>query len=928
MHHIPGFVMRTGKKLLIFHLLILVCIGQVRSQGSNTAFLNHLNAHISQKNVSDYAEYTITNQHISRRSRVTHSYLNQTYNSIRIFNAVMSIHITADGKLLTLHDQFFQDLQSVRPASEPQLSQVEIVRKIAQTLNLQLKDSLSLVENISERDKYVILSKGGISQENIPVRLIYFPQDEQSLILSWETYIHETEDAHWWHIIADAGSGAILYKENLYINCTFGEAHVHHAGCISESSDFESTYEHIHEKAMFSPSATTQTDVYNVFPLGIESPSHGGRVLVINPADPAASPFGWHDTNGQPGAEHTTTKGNNVEAREDIDGNNNTLGNMAQGGNDLIFDYPINFTLAPAQSQNAAITNLFYWNNIMHDIWYQYGFDESAGNFQQNNYGNGGLANDFVRADALDGSGTNNANFATPVDGSNPRMQMFLWTGNSGTNFTATAPSSVAGTYSVVKAAFGAQAFNVNGQVVIASDGTANPTLACNALTNSAAMNGKIALIDRGSCEFGVKCLNAQNAGAIAVIVCNNVTDNPTSMGAGAVGNQVTIPCVMISQANCNTLRVTIPNLFISMSSTGGVQIDGDYDNGVIAHEYGHGISIRLTGGAGNSSCLNNQEQMGEGWSDWFGLMLTIKPEDNDVTPRGIGTYVINQPPTGNGIRSYPYSTSMTVNPHTYDVIKTIAAPHGVGSVWCAMLWELTWNLIKEYGYDPDLYNGTGGNNIAMALVTEALKLQPCSPGFVSGRDAILLADQALYGGRNRCIIWEAFAKRGLGFSAVQGSTSSKTDGTQAFDMPASCCTYVMNTQDSGDRSIRTAVQCAAPGDTIRFSPNIQGQMVNLTSGALTINKNLVFEATNADKINISSSTAASTFIINEGADVQMIKMNVKAGNGTDGRAIVNNGTLTLKDVIVNDTPSVPANSTVINNGTLNIYGNTNIKNQ
>src|SRR5690606_35324383 len=88
------------------------------------------------------------------------------------------------------------------------------------------------------------------------------------------------------------------------------------------------------------------------------------------------------------------------------------------------------------------------------------------------------------------------------------------------------------------------------------------------------------------------------------------------------------------------------------------------------------------------------------------------------------------------------------------------------------------------HGFDTDFYNGSGGNNISLALVTEALKLQPSNPGFVDGRDAILAADMALYGGENQCAIWDAFARRGLGDSAIQGSSSSKTDGTEAFDLP------------------------------------------------------------------------------------------------------------------------------------------------
>ena len=68
------------------------------------------------------------------------------------------------------------------------------------------------------------------------------------------------------------------------------------------------------------------------------------------------------------------------------------------------------------------MTNLFYFCNIMHDFVYGLGFTESAGNFQTNNFGRGGTGNDSVRAEAQDGSGTNNANFATPPEGSRPKV--------------------------------------------------------------------------------------------------------------------------------------------------------------------------------------------------------------------------------------------------------------------------------------------------------------------------------------------------------------------------------------------------------------------------------------------------------------------------------------------------------------------------
>ena len=118
------------------------------------------------------------------------------------------------------------------------------------------------------------------------------------------------------------------------------------------------------------------------------------------------------------------TKGNNVDAYEDGD----NIGYQPDGDVQLDFTgYPFDPIYSNTnQYEDSAITNLFYWNNIIHDLVYVYGFDEEAGNFQENNYGNGGSENDSVNAEAQDGSGTCNANFGTPPDGSNPTMQMYV----------------------------------------------------------------------------------------------------------------------------------------------------------------------------------------------------------------------------------------------------------------------------------------------------------------------------------------------------------------------------------------------------------------------------------------------------------------------------------------------------------------------
>jgi hypothetical protein len=74
----------------------------------------------------------------------------------------------------------------------------------------------------------------------------------------------------------------------------------------------------------------------------------------------------------------------------------------------------------------------------------------------------------------------------------------------------------------------------------------------------------------------------------------------------------------------------------------------------------------------------------------------------------------------------------------------------------------------------------------------DGMKLQPCSPGFVTGRNAILQADELLTGGNNSCALWKGFAKRGLGFSAAQGSSNSVNDGVEAFDFPPACAAVMV----------------------------------------------------------------------------------------------------------------------------------------
>jgi hypothetical protein len=745
--------------------------------------------------VTDVGDTVVQSVSESRKSGVTHVYLQQRYRGIEVYNGILNVSVDRTGRVLHAGESAVRGLAAraaaARLRGEP-IAAVDAAAAAARELGLRPTAPFEVLERKGGADDATTLSDGGIAIRAIDARLTWYEVDA-ALHLAWRLEIEEAGGEHWWYALIDATSGALLGKDDLIVHDS-AEAI---AAAVARPEGGPSMM------LAFDP---TDGATYNVFPLPMESPSDGDRSLVTDVANPAASPFGWHDTDGNAGPEFTRTRGNNVHAYADRD-NNNIPDPLSDpdGGLGLVFDFPLDLTLRPLDSQPAMVTNLFFWNNIMHDVTYNYGFDEVSGNFQVNLYGNGGVGNDDVRAEAQDGSGRNNANFGTGVDGVRPRMQMFEWRSSAPNPITVHPPSAIAGTYYGPMAGFGESLVTtgpISGTVELVNDGVigvpvppAPPGTLNDGCEPFVVTPGAIPLMDRGFCTFVIKVKNAQNAGASVAIVGNNVAGPP--IGMGGADPTIVIPSVMISLDDANLWKANLPFDATVADGTGGApDRDSDIDNGVIAHEYGHGISNRLTGGPTIVTCLNNAEQMGEGWSDWFALTLTTLPSDTLSTARGIGTYVSFQPADGLGIRPTPYSTDMAVNPSTYadvaDVVN-ISQPHGIGYIWNTMLWEVYWNLVDRYGYNADIYAdwSTAGNNLAFQLVIDGMKLQPCRPGFEDGRDAILAADVALTGGANRCEIWRGFAKRGMGFSADQVLSSSRTDGIEAFDLPPSCTVAV-----------------------------------------------------------------------------------------------------------------------------------------
>ncbi len=650
------------KKFFLIPFLTFLFIGTHGQNISRTAakvLVTNNSALISvPKNLLDDA--IVSSAYYNETAGTQMVYLLQAYKGLPVYNKMLVLAFK-DGKIISSAGSFITDISKISTAiSTPALTAVTATRTafIASRLTAPVVlNPLIKLENGRKIDFGIV---AGV-YDNVVAELIWLPIEtagkKSSVKLTWSVLVAPENTDDYWNIMVDANSNGVIDKTNMTIYERFDKNMVTPPVVVNKlvPENFFFNTDFTDFKKQNSPLLVANAN-YLVIPYPFESPLYSVPTLVTNPWNLAGggnvTSLGWHN-NGI--TDYTITRGNNVWATEDRAGVNSNTGLPATsttGGEPLTFNSPPDYTRGPTDSLNQlfATTNLFYWNNIMHDLSYRYGFDEAAGNFQNSNLGRGGLGNDYVTALAQSSTDVNNANFLPTPDGQRGRMRMYLF--NRSTPFR-----------------------------------------------------------------------------------------------------------------------------------------DGDLDNGVINHEYTHGISTRLTGGPANPGCLSNAEEAGEGWSDYFALMTTTNWASATATDgfnlkRPIGNYVINQSPAAGGIRRYPYSTNMTINPLTYADVKSSGGEvHDIGEIWCATLWDLTWALIQTDGINANLFNSgaAGGNTAAVKIVIEGMKLQPCSPGFLDARDAILQADQNLYGGAHRCTIISVFARRGMGYDARQGSSNSTSDQVVGF---------------------------------------------------------------------------------------------------------------------------------------------------
>jgi subtilisin-like proprotein convertase family protein len=560
-----------------------------------------------------------------------------------VFRGELQAAFTAGGELVAITGELPAAIDDADAKDEPLVSAADAIVTAAKSVGVSVSPAdLTLKSS----DGNTLVYGGGPFTDDTKLELQYFPLDVGAVELAYSFVLWVGENEAYSFVVG-AELNDVLFRKN-----------------IVDDQSQPASYRVFDGDSPAPLSPSTALPGTNT-----QAPGIGRTLFTLVSEGPSFNDLGWITDGGN------TTTGNNVDAGLDLvspDGID--AAGRPTGSPFRVFDF--SFNPPPAGSDPPTntdyrwgeVSHMFFWSNRYHDRLYQLGFTEAARNFQQNNFGRGGLGNDRVLAQAQDFSGTDNANFLTPADGTSGRMQMYVFTG-----------------------------------------------------------------------------------------------PNPDRVSA--------------------------------------------LDQEILLHELTHGTSNRLHN---NANGLNNTMSggMGEGWSDFYARAMTSGP-DEDVNgvyaAGGYSTLLIVAGYTDNyyyGIRRFPYALITSLgpngrphNPLTFADIdpaqinltdgafprgpigsSSAFAVHNIGEVWASALFEVRARIINRIGW-------AAGNQRALQIVTDGMKLDPVNPTLLNGRNSILTADCAGFAGADELDIWNGFAVRGMGYSAIAASSASGTV-VQAFDLP------------------------------------------------------------------------------------------------------------------------------------------------
>ncbi|MDC0716656.1 M36 family metallopeptidase [Nannocystis bainbridge] len=479
-------------------------------------------------------------------------------------------------------------------------------------------------------------------------------------------------------------------------------------------------------------------------------------------------------------ANATQTVGNNVDAYTDpldtdpVD-NRFRATVTAPGVFDRAYDFTKAATTSGAQMM-AALTHAFYVTNWQHDWWYDSGLVEATGNAQSDNFGRGGEADDPMLVEVLNGweiGLRNNASMLITLDGAAPRLRLRLFDGIR--KLSDLSVESLGLVLDGQIAEFGPAAYDVTAPLVLANDGAgADLNDACEPLNSD--VKGKIVLLDRGECIFEAQARNALNAGAVGVLIADDVAaDEPVVPLDDLTVLNPNIPTLGLTLAEGDILKAALegPEFTVHMAAEEGPTRDAALDSLLIAHEFGHFVHNRLGDASGQTYLA-----AGEGWSDFLAMLMSVREGDDLHGVLNWSPWASIDPTQFFNSRQYAYSTDFAVNPLTFrhigDDVQLPEGPlfspngllnsqqHNAGQVWAEMLWD-SYVALQELHADDLGFEAV--RRRMSDYVVAGMMLAPYEPTITERRDALLMAISAT-SEDDMLAVAAAFADRGAGTCA------------------------------------------------------------------------------------------------------------------------------------------------------------------
>ncbi|HKC86985.1 MAG TPA: M36 family metallopeptidase [Blastocatellia bacterium] len=653
-------------------------------------------------------------------NRVTRLLLLQQVNEIEVFQGEYAVHVDGDGAVVAASGELMPEASKTINLVLPRLSSFESLRKGAQYAGVEIKGALRLRKQATGANQHQIFRNedgAEVFARDVEARLVYFPLSPDQMRLAWEFALWRRETPDTYLILVDAERGSLLYRYNMTWRC-FDRTIANSVPLVQESPNSVPEGQRI-----LAGGKTTGERVHSIRALeGRRTEATSVALSGLDALWSLAPRWFYHPliSAAPPAQYHLEMRTQNHFANSI-----NTSGfyQTAQTPHGLVFTKDSPRPDLPHTSDNPAIVD-------REDVPFRPSPFNGAVIFSSTD-----PHNDWWAGQPATGLISNNVDTRLDRDNNNlpDQPRLTVADGNFSFPIDFTQPPTAENNQ---KAAQVNLFYWVNRyHDILYAFGF-----------DEASGNFQTNNFGRGGLGADPILADAQEGGGV----------NNANFSAPPDGTPGRVQMYLWTTAN--------------------PQLDGAFDQGVIIHELTHGLSSRLVGDGAGLAGMQSRG-MGEGWSDYFGIVLMRGAGDDLDGTYPVGQYVANN--YARGIRRFPYSSDPQVYPFNFGDIARSAEAHNVGEIWCDTLLEMRAQLIRKHGFRE-------GQRQSIQLVVDGLKLTPVAPTFLDARNAIMLADRLNNGGANQCAIWQAFSKHGMGFSAST-IDSGDTAPVESFDAPPSC---------------------------------------------------------------------------------------------------------------------------------------------